>query len=75
MADAIRHPSLAPDRDVRPWQDVMVELASRLRFPAFTNPDGTRKFRDYPDFIVSATSARRASASSPAGAARTAKSR
>jgi anaerobic selenocysteine-containing dehydrogenase len=37
---------------VRPWQEVMVELASRLKFPAFTNKDGTRKFKDYPDFIV-----------------------
>ena len=51
-ADAIRYPLLEPGRDVRPWQEVMVELASRLKFPAFTHPDGTRKFRDYPDFIV-----------------------
>ena len=28
------------------------ELASRLKFPAFVRPDGTRKFRDYPDFII-----------------------
>jgi anaerobic selenocysteine-containing dehydrogenase len=51
-ADAIRHPILALDRDVRPWQDVLVELASRLKFPAFTKPDGTRRYRDYRDFIV-----------------------
>ena len=51
-ADCIRHPVLAPDRDVRPWQDVLVELASRLKFPAFTRLDGTRKFKDYRDFIV-----------------------
>ncbi|MEP6943873.1 MAG: molybdopterin oxidoreductase family protein, partial [Betaproteobacteria bacterium] len=51
-ADCIRHPVLAPDRDVRPWQDVLVELASRLKFPAFTGADGTRKFKDYRDFIV-----------------------
>ena len=51
-ADAIRHPILAPDRDVRPWQDVLVELASRLGFPAFTRDDGSRKFADYRDFIV-----------------------
>jgi anaerobic selenocysteine-containing dehydrogenase len=43
---------LEPDRDVRPWQDVLVELASRLKFPAFTRPDGSRKFSDYRDFIV-----------------------
>ncbi|HEX4886268.1 MAG TPA: molybdopterin oxidoreductase family protein, partial [Casimicrobiaceae bacterium] len=51
-ADAIRHPIVAPDRDVRPFQDVLVELASRLDFPAFTRPDGQRKFADYRDFIV-----------------------
>ena len=51
-ADAIRHPVIAPDRDVRPWQDVLVELAGRLDFPAFTRPDGKPKFRDYHDFIV-----------------------
>jgi anaerobic selenocysteine-containing dehydrogenase len=51
-ADAIRHPILKLDRDVRPWQDVLVELASRLKFPAFTREDGSRKFADYRDFIV-----------------------
>jgi anaerobic selenocysteine-containing dehydrogenase len=51
-ADAIRHPILALDRDVRPWQDVMIDLASRLGFPAFTEADGSRKYRDYQDFIV-----------------------
>jgi len=51
-ADAIRHPVLQPDRDVRPWQDVLVELASRLALPAFTRTDGSRKFKDYKDFIV-----------------------
>ncbi|MSQ70750.1 MAG: formate dehydrogenase [Betaproteobacteria bacterium] len=50
--DAIRHPLVPLDRDVRPWQDVLVELASRLAFPAFTSPDGRRKYRDYRDFIV-----------------------
>ncbi len=51
-ADAIRYPLVTPDRNVRPWQEVMVELAGRLKFPAFTNKDGTRKFKDYPDFVV-----------------------
>jgi sulfite dehydrogenase (quinone) subunit SoeA len=51
-ADAIRHPILKVDRDVRPWQDVLVELASRLQFPAFTALGGARKFKDYPDFIT-----------------------
>ena len=51
-SDAIRHPIVAPDRDVRAWQEVLVELASRLKFPAFTKPDGARKFSGYKDFIV-----------------------
>ena len=51
-ADAIRQPVVEPDRDVKPWQEVLVELASRLGFPAFTKPDGSRKFRGYKDFIV-----------------------
>ena len=51
-ADAIRQPVVAPDRDVRPWQDVLVELASRLEFPAFINADGSRRFSDYRDFVV-----------------------
>jgi anaerobic selenocysteine-containing dehydrogenase len=52
LADSIRHPILTPDRDVRPWQEVLVELAARLEFPAFLSADGKRKFKDYPDFIV-----------------------
>jgi anaerobic selenocysteine-containing dehydrogenase len=52
VADAIRHPILTPDRDVRPWQEVLVELAGRLGFPAFLSADGQPKFKDYPDFIV-----------------------
>ena len=51
-ADAIRHPILPLDRDVRPWQDVLVELATRLKFPAFVNAEGARKFTGYTDFIV-----------------------
>ncbi|OBS09664.1 molybdopterin oxidoreductase family protein [Acidihalobacter prosperus] len=51
-ADSIRQPVIEPKRDVMAWQEVQVELASRLKFPAFTNADGSRKFKDYKDFIV-----------------------
>jgi sulfite dehydrogenase (quinone) subunit SoeA len=51
-ADAIRHPILPLDRNVRPWQDVLVDLATRLKFPAFVKPDGEKKFASYTDFIV-----------------------
>lgn len=50
--DAVRIPVLPPTGDARPFQEVLIELAGRLNLPAFTKPDGSRKFRDYPDFIV-----------------------
>ena len=50
--DSVRVPVLPPTGQCRPFQEVLVELASRLKLPAFTNADGTRKYRDYPDFIV-----------------------
>jgi len=52
VADAIRHPIVEIDRDVRPWQDVLVDLAGRLRFPAFVKEDGSPRFESYRDFIV-----------------------
>lgn len=50
--DSIRQPVLTPDRDVRPWQEVLVDVGSRLGFPALVNPDGTPKFKGYEDFIT-----------------------
>ncbi len=50
--DAVRIPVLPPTGQCKPFQDVIVELASRLKLPAFTAADGSRKFRDYPDFVV-----------------------
>ena len=50
--DAVRVPVVPPLGQCKPFQEVLVELASRLKFPAFTTPQGTRKFQDYPDFIV-----------------------
>ena len=50
--DSVRVPVLEPKGDCKPFQDVLVELAGRLKFPAFTHADGTRKFKDYADFIV-----------------------
>ena len=36
-ADSIRQPVLAPDRDVRPFQDVLLELGARLALPGMIN--------------------------------------
>ena len=50
--DAVRVPVLPPTGQCKPFQEVLIELASRLRLPAFVRPNGERKFRDYPDFII-----------------------
>ena len=50
--DAVRVPVVAPTGECRPFQDVLVELAGRLKFPAFTRPDGSRKYRDYADLVI-----------------------
>ncbi len=52
-ADAIRRPVIKPDRDVRPFQDVLIELGSRLGLPGFVKEDGSPKYPGgYPDYIV-----------------------
>ncbi len=50
--DSVRVPVVPPKGDCKPFQDVLVELASRLKFPRFMNPDGSRKFRDYKDLVI-----------------------
>ncbi len=52
-ADAIRHPVVQLDRDVRGFQDVLIDLGGRLKLPGFTTPEGRPKFPGgYPDYIV-----------------------
>jgi anaerobic selenocysteine-containing dehydrogenase len=51
--DAIRQPILTPDRDVRPFQDVLIELGVRLGLPAFLNTEGGPRFpAGYKDYIA-----------------------
>jgi sulfite dehydrogenase (quinone) subunit SoeA len=50
--DAVRIPVLPPTGECKPFQEVLIELGTRLGLPAFVTADGARKFRDYPDFIV-----------------------
>ncbi len=50
--DSVRIPVVPPSGECKPFQEVLIELASRLGFPAFTKPDGSRKFSGYPDFVV-----------------------
>ncbi|MBT5415010.1 MAG: molybdopterin-dependent oxidoreductase, partial [Rhodospirillaceae bacterium] len=52
-ADAIRQPVVAPDRDVRPFQDALLDLGARLGLPGMVEEDGTPKFLGgYADYIV-----------------------
>lgn len=51
-ADAIRWPVVEPDRDVRGFQTVLIQLANKLKLPGFTDQDGNAKYTDYADYIV-----------------------
>lgn len=50
--DAIRWPVIEPDRDVRGFQTVLVQLANRMGLPGFVTGDGEPVWRDYADYIV-----------------------
>jgi anaerobic selenocysteine-containing dehydrogenase len=50
--DSVRIPVLPPAGQCRPFQEVLIELGARLKLPTFVRADGTRKYRDYRDFIV-----------------------
>jgi anaerobic selenocysteine-containing dehydrogenase len=50
--DAIRWPVVQPDRDVRGFQSVLLDLGARLGLPPMVNEDGSPKYRDYADYIV-----------------------
>jgi sulfite dehydrogenase (quinone) subunit SoeA len=50
--DSVRIPVVPPKGECKPFQEVLIELGTRLKLPAFTHEDGSRKFRDYPDFVI-----------------------
>ena len=52
VQDAIRWPVLEPDRDVRGFQSVMIDLGARLKLPGFADQQGRPLYRDYADYIV-----------------------
>ena len=53
-ADAIRQPVVPLDRDVRAFQDVLLDLGARLKLPGMVKEDGTAKYpgglKDYMTF-------------------------
>ena len=50
--DSIRHPVVEADRDVRPFQTVLIELGARLGLPGMVNDDASAKYADYADYLV-----------------------
>ena len=52
-ADSIRQPVVEPDRDVRPFQDVLIDLGARLGLPEFVDEQGEALYPGgYPDYLV-----------------------
>jgi sulfite dehydrogenase (quinone) subunit SoeA len=52
-ADAIRHPVIEPDRDVRSFQEVLLDLGARLGLNGMVKEDGTPKYPGgYADYIT-----------------------
>jgi len=52
VQDAIRWPVVEPDRDVRPFQSVLIDLAGRLKLNGFVDSRGRSLYKDYADYIV-----------------------
>lgn len=51
--DAIRHPIVEPDRDVRGFQSVLLDLGARLKLPGLVKEDGSPQFPNgYSDYLV-----------------------
>ena len=50
--DAIRWPVVEPDRDVRGFQSVLIDLGGRLGLNGFTDKKGKPLYKDYADYMV-----------------------
>jgi len=52
-SDAIRQPVTKPERDVRPFQDVLLDLGARLGLPGLVDDAGAPKYpRGYAQYMV-----------------------
>jgi len=52
VVDSIRWPVVEPNRDVRGFQSVILDLGARLGLPGMVNDDGSPRYKDYADYIV-----------------------
>ncbi|HET9538414.1 MAG TPA: molybdopterin oxidoreductase family protein [Mesorhizobium sp.] len=52
VQDAIRWPVIEPDRNVRGFQTVLLDLGVRLRLNGFVDHHGHALYKDYADYIV-----------------------
>jgi len=50
--DSIRWPVVEPDRDVRGFQSVLIDLGARLGLPGFVGAEGAPLYKDYADYIT-----------------------
>ncbi len=50
--DSVRIPVLPPTGDCKPFQEVLIELGTRLKLPVFIDDKGERKYKNYPEFIT-----------------------
>ena len=51
-ADAIRWPVVEPDRNVRGFQTVLIQLGVKLGLPGMVDDEGKAIYEDYADYIV-----------------------
>ena len=52
-SDSIRQPVVEPDRDVRAFQSVLIDIGARLKLPGFVDETGAPKYPGgYADYIV-----------------------
>ncbi|MEE9375667.1 MAG: molybdopterin oxidoreductase family protein [Rhizobiaceae bacterium] len=52
VVDAIRWPVVEPNRDVRGFQSVLLDLGARLSLRGMVKKDGSPTYKDYADYIV-----------------------
>ncbi len=52
VADAIRYPVVEVTRNVRPFQDVLLELGGRLKLPGFVDENNEPKWKNYAHYLA-----------------------